>query len=212
MPKRQTYHHGDLRNALLQAALTMVEEIGLEQLSLRKIAASVGVSHAAPEHHFPSTRHLFNAMAVWGFETFVRTIAEEMDRAPKDGAEMLRAARRGYLAFARTHPNVLRLMFSSGRLDWSEPNLCDAAEAAWQQLLELSTPAARYLGLKAEDERRRLAGLVWSQIHGEAHLMIDHKLPEESDPGALDMASLIFGAAGESAAAGMGATPAVPKT
>ena len=212
MPKRQTYHHGDLRNALLQAALTMVEEIGLEQLSLRKVAASVGVSHAAPEHHFPSMRHLFNAMAVWGFETFVQTLADEMERSPKDGAEVLRAARRGYLAFGKAHPNVLRLMFSSGRLDWTAPEICEAADAAWKQLLDLSALAAEHLGLRSENQRRRLAGLIWSQIHGEAHLMIDHKLPEESDPGALDMALLIFGAAGESAAAGMGATPAVPKT
>ena len=192
MPKRQAYHHGDLRNALLQAALTTVEEIGLEQISLRKIAASVGVSHAAPEHHFPSMRHLFNAMATWGFETFVRTIAEEIDRAPREGPEILRAARRGYLAFARAHSNVLRLMFSSGRLDWSAADLCAAADAAWHQLLDLSAPAAEHLGLTTEEERRRLAGLIWSQIHGEAHLMIDHKLPEERDAGRLDMASLIF--------------------
>lgn len=194
MPKRQNYHHGDLRNALLQAALTMVEETGLEQLSLRKIAASVGVSHAAPEHHFPSMRHLFNAMATWGFETFVRTLAEEMDQAPKTGLEILRAARRGYLAFAKAHPNVLRLMFSSGRLDWTEAALCDAAEIAWNQLLELSAPAAEHLGLQTEDERRRLAGLIWSQIHGEAHLMIDQKLPGERETGPLDIASLIFAA------------------
>lgn len=196
MAKRRSYHHGDLRNALLQAALTMVEEIGLEQLSLRKVAASVGVSHAAPEHHFPSMRHLFNAMATWGFETFVRMLAEEMDKAPKEGPEILRAARRGYLGFAKAHSNVLRLMFSSGRLDWKAPELCAAADAAWNQLLELSAPAARHLGLETEDERRRLAGLIWSQIHGEAHLMIDHKLPEEREAEALDMASLIFGTAG----------------
>lgn len=197
MPNRKTYHHGDLRNALLQAALTMVEEIGLEQLSLRKIAASVGVSHAAPEHHFPSMRHLLNAMAIWGFETFVRMIAEEIDEAPKDGAAMLRAARRGYLGFAKAHSNILRLMFSSGHLDWSAADLCAAADAAWHQLLALSAPAAEHLGLRTEQERRQLAGLVWSQIHGEAHLTIDHKLPEDGAAGGpLDMASLIFGAAG----------------
>lgn len=196
MAKRQNYHHGDLRNALLQAALTMVEDIGLERLSLRKVAASVGVSHAAPEHHFPSMRHLFNAMATWGFETFVRTLAEEIGKAPRQGAEILRAARRGYLAFAKAHPNVLRLMFSSGHLDWSAAELCAAADAAWNQLLELSAPAARHLGLKTEGERRRLAGLIWSQIHGEAHLMIDHKLPDDSEAEMLDMASLIFGGVG----------------
>jgi AcrR family transcriptional regulator len=194
MAKRRNYHHGDLRNALLQAALAMVDEIGLEQLSLRKIAASVGVSHAAPEHHFPSMRHLFNAMATWGFQTFVQTIGAEIDRAAGDGAEILRAARRGYLTFARAHPNVLRLMFSSGHLDWSAAELCEAADVAWTQLLDLSGPAARHLGLETEAERRQLAGLIWSQIHGEAHLTIDHKLPEENGAGTLDMASLIFGA------------------
>lgn len=197
MANRKSYHHGDLRNALLQAALTMVEEIGLEQLSLRKIAASVGVSHAAPEHHFPSMRHLFNAMAIWGFEIFVRALADELDRAPKQGAEALRAARRGYIGFAKAHPNVLRLMFSSGHLDWNAPELCVAADAAWHQLLELSAPAAEHLGLRTDEERRKLAGLVWSQIHGEAHLTIDHKLPDDGAAGgALDMASLIFGTAG----------------
>lgn len=200
MAKRRNYHHGDLRNALLQAALTMVEEIGLEQLSLRKIAASVGVSHAAPEHHFPSMRHLFSAMATWGFETFVRMLAEEMEKAPSQGPDILRAARRGYLAFAKAHPNVLRLMFSSGRLDWNAAELRAAAEVAWNQLLDLSAPAARHLGLETEEERRRLAGLIWSQIHGEAHLMIDQKLPDQSEGTKLDMASLIFGTAGRAGA------------
>lgn len=195
MPKRSNYHHGDLRNALLQAALAMVEETGLEQLSLRKIAASVGVSHAAPEHHFPTMRHLFNAMAVWGFETFVRTLAQEIARSPQDGAEMLRAACRGYLAFAKAHSNVLRLMFSSGRLDWGAPELCAAADAAWAQLLELSAPAAEHLGLRTDAERQRLAGLIWSQIHGQAHLTIDHKIPDDQGVGSLDMAMLIFGPA-----------------
>jgi AcrR family transcriptional regulator len=198
MAKRKNYHHGDLRNALLQAALAMVEEIGLEQLSLRKIAAGVGVSHAAPEHHFPSMRHLLNAMAIWGFETFVRTLADEIDRAPKQGAETLRAARRGYLRFARHHPNILRLMFSSGHLDWAAPDLCAAADVAWRQLLDLSAPAADHLGLRTEGERRHLASLIWSQIHGEAHLTIDHKLPDAGLAGGpIDIASLIFGIASQ---------------
>lgn len=198
MAKRKTYHHGDLRNALLQSALSMVEEKGLEHLSLRKVAASVGVSHAAPEHHFPSLRHLFNAMAVWGFETFVRTIGEALSRAPAEGAEMLRAGRRGYLGFASAHPNVLRLMFNSGLLDWTAEDLCRVADAAYAQLLDLSAPAAEYLGLRTEVERRALADLVWSQIHGEALLMIDKKLPEaggavEAASGSFDLAALIFG-------------------
>ncbi|MBX9454531.1 MAG: TetR/AcrR family transcriptional regulator [Rhizobium sp.] len=194
MPRKTTYHHGDLRNALLHAALIMVEETGLEQLSMRRIAASVGVSHAAPEHHFPSMRHLYNAMAIWGFETFVRTIGEQLARAPDEGAEMLRAARRGYIQFASEHPHVLRLMFNSGLLDWTAEALCGAADAAWRQLLDLSAPAAAHLGLKTEQEQRALAGLVWSQIHGEAHLLIDKKLPDVSGGGRpLDMASLIFG-------------------
>lgn len=199
MPSRKTYHHGDLRNALLAAALQLVEESGLEGLSLRKVAARVGVSHAAPEHHFPTLRHLMNALATHGFMLFTRSMAEH--RAAADGAPeaQMRAATEGYLAYARAHPGLFRLMFTNNLLDWEDPALCEQAALGHMQLVEICAPASDYLGLTADADRRSLEALVWSQVHGQAHLMIDEKLPDPTGPncpqvvGPFDVAGLIFG-------------------
>lgn len=198
MTQKKTYHHGDLRQALVQTALEMIEETGLEGLSLRKIAARVGVSHAAPEHHFPSLRHLLNAIAGEGFVLFQQSVGDELRKSPNDPKEQIRAAQRGYLSYARTHPALFRLMFNAGVLDWSDDQLTDRARAAYSQLREICAPVADFRGLKTEAERAALEQLVWSQVHGQAHLMIDQKLPdpqgaecpEVSEP--LDLASLLF--------------------
>ncbi|MDB5525627.1 MAG: bacterial regulatory s, tetR family protein [Rhizobium sp.] len=198
MTQKKAYHHGDLRQALLQTALDMIEETGLEGLSLRKIAARVGVSHAAPEHHFPSLRHLMNAMAGEGFVIFTRSITDERRSSSSDPAEQIRAASRGYLNYARAHPALFRLMFNAGLLDWSDDDLREKAGKAYDQLREICAPAADFRGLKTEAERASLEQLVWSQIHGQAHLMIDQKLPDpdggECPPVCqpLDIAGLLF--------------------
>ena len=199
MTPRKTYHHGDLRNALLAAALALVEEHGLEGLSLRKVAARVGVSHAAPEHHFPTIRHLMNAMATAGFEMFTRSMAEERAQALPTPIEQMRAGFRGYLTYARRHPGLFRLMFTANLLDWKDETLNEQARLAHRQLEEISAPAADFMGLRSEAERRALESLLWSQVHGYAHLLIDQKLPDVTDPDCpfpdkpLDIAGLIFG-------------------
>ena len=199
MTSRKRYHHGDLRNALLAAALALVEENGLEGLSLRKVAARVGVSHAAPEHHFPTLRHLMNAMATVGFELFTRSMADERAASSDSPVEQMRAAARGYLAYAKAHPGLFRLMFTSNLLDWSDPVLREQAALGRRQLEEICAPAAEFMGLRTEAERAALESLVWSQVHGRAHLVIDQKLPDDDDPNRprlqrpLDIAGLIFG-------------------
>lgn len=176
----------------------MLEELGLEDLSLRKIAARVGVSHAAPEHHFPSLRHLLNALAVEGFGSFRQSMLSHMQAQPKRPADQLRAALRGYLAFATERPHLFRLMFNRNRLDWEDPALCQVADAAHVVLEEISLPVARRMGLDTPEGRASVEQLVWSQIHGHAHLLIDGKLPPEGDGGCkpfaapLDLASVLL--------------------
>lgn len=199
MPRKKSYHHGDLRNALLTAALEQIEEHGLEGLSLRKVAARVGVSHAAPEHHFPTLRHLMNAMATRGFELFTQSMAGERAAAADTPEEQMRAAARGYLAYARAHPALFRLMFTQNLLDWTDQALKEQAALGYAQLVEICAPAAKSMGFKDDTERRALEGLVWSQVHGQAHLVTDSKLPDIDDPdcpqpaGHFDIAALIFG-------------------
>jgi AcrR family transcriptional regulator len=198
MARQKSYHHGDLRQALIDTGLTMLEEHGLEGLTLRKLAARVGVSHAAPEHHFPTLRHLMTAFAVEGFRLFAASMRAAMAAASDDPAEQLRAASRGYLAFATSHPHLFRLMFTASRLDWDDPAMAQPANAARAVLEEISAPVAKRMKLDTPEGRAAVEQLVWSQIHGHAHLMIDGKLQREDGTGyepfvaPLDLASVLL--------------------
>jgi AcrR family transcriptional regulator len=198
MARQKSYHHGDLRQALIDNGLDMLEEHGLEGLTLRKLAARVGVSHAAPEHHFPTLRHLLTAFAAEGFRLFAASMRSAMAQAPDDPAEQLRAAARGYLAFASTRPHLFRLMFTANRLDWEDPALGPPANAAHAVLEEISWPVAKRMNRDTPEGRAAVEQLVWSQIHGHAHLMIDGKLQREGGTGCepfappLDLASVLL--------------------
>ena len=198
---RAGYHHGDLRNALIEAALTMLEAEGADRLSLRAVASAVGVSHAAPAHHFGSLKGLRTALAMVGFERFTATMRAARATAPIDPVWQLRAARVGYLTFAVGAPALFRLMFTSPELDWTNEGLCQTAGEARQELSDYCGAAARHLGLTDPHAIVRLEQLIWSEAHGEAHLVIDGRIPPstavsdaaKTNPlGIIDLAALIY--------------------
>lgn len=201
--QKKSYHHGDLRQALLSEGSAMLEESGLEGLSLRKLAVRVGVSHAAPEHHFPTLKALLTAIAAEGFARFGAAMRKGMAEAADDAVSQLRGASRGYLAFATAQPHLFRLMFNANLLDWSDPRLGECGASARGVLTEICLPVARARGLDTVEGRAAVEHLVWSQIHGSAHLVIDGKVPlEEADgcevpmsahPQQFDMAYLLLG-------------------
>jgi AcrR family transcriptional regulator len=196
--RRPTYHHGNLREALVESALAILEERGLEALTLRGVAARANVSHAAPAHHFPSLRDLLTALASIGFARFAESMRAERAASTPEPAAQMRAAERGYRSFAEANPGLFRLMFTSELLDPAEPTWVAHAKDAYRHLVEICAPAADHLGLSEPGDRAELERLVWSQVHGRAHLGVDGRLPA---PGAdcapattpLDMAALIFG-------------------
>ena len=163
------YHHGRLRDALLEAGTAIIDRDGFERLTLRACAAEAGVSHAAPNHHFGNLGGLLTALATLAFERFFLTIAAAQAAAGDDPAARLQAAGRGYVTFARRHPGLFRLMFDKARLDWRDDGLEAAADAAYAQLLETVAPFAETQERAALD---RLALLVWSTVHGYAHLLL----------------------------------------
>jgi AcrR family transcriptional regulator len=185
MARHKSYHHGDLRQALLASALEMLEEVGVEGLSLRKLAARVGVSHAAPEHHFATLKHLLTALAAEGFRLFRISMLAGLPQQGASDADRLRAALDGYLAYAKAHPQLLRLMFNRNLLDWDDPVLGQAGQAARSVLTEISRPVAIRLGLDTPEGRLSVEHLVWAQAHGYAHLLIDGKV--EWDHAAADL-------------------------
>ena len=152
-----TYHHGDLRSALLQAAGDLLEEQGLGALSLREAARRAGVSHNAPYRHFPDRNALLAALAAEGF----RRLGEAMEG--KSGRERGEA----YVRFALAHPNRFRLMFG-GQIDFgTHPELRAAAAATYDGLL------ASFRARADVANPELAAAAAWSLTHGLAHLLLD---------------------------------------
>ena len=118
MPDRQRpYHHGDLRTALLAAAIREIESVGVEHLSLRSLATEVGVSPSAAYHHFADKDALIAAVAMQGFVMLERSVTEAAASLPAtaDPAARLGAAARAYIDFALVHPHLFRVAFSGHR-------------------------------------------------------------------------------------------------
>jgi AcrR family transcriptional regulator len=109
------YHHGDLRAALVRAAAAEIERGGYENLSLRELAESLGVSRAAPYRHFTDRRALLAAVAADGFERLTAAYRKATSTGKTPRAR-LAAAGRGYLKFAAERPQTFRLMFVSDLL------------------------------------------------------------------------------------------------
>ena len=173
---RDRYHHGNLREALIEAGLAIVAEQGLGALTLRACATRAGVSHAAPTHHFGNLRGLLTVLTAIAFRWFFDTLASEQRLASDAPRDQVRAACRGYLRFATTHPDLFRLMFSAKRLDWENSELIEASRAAYAQLAETVRP---FHAPPDDGEGLRLRTLVWSTVHGYAHLLLEGYLARD---------------------------------
>lgn len=202
-PSKATYHHGDLRNALVDAGLVLIEQVGPEAFSLREVARAVGVSANAAYRHFEGKGALLTAIAVAGFARLTTGMQDAMLAARPKGAVKSRAvarfnaAARTYVKLAQEHHQLYGLMFgSAGRA-------CLAAERA------LGGPSpGTLLGcildeLVAENaiskkQRERAETRVWSAIHGFASLVHSDPLAELSDKARADALEelLIFVIAG----------------
>jgi AcrR family transcriptional regulator len=135
---KSTYHHGNLAEVLVEAALKLIEQGGAEAVSLRDLAQSLGVSRAAPYRHFPDRDALLASVAVRGFEDLI-ALYEAALAGPGDGRDRLRAAGRAFYDFATQRPGLYRLMFESDFLNRAAPPaaLMAPAEKSYRLLLTL---------------------------------------------------------------------------
>jgi AcrR family transcriptional regulator len=117
MTAARPYHHGHLRDALLDAAERSVEEQGAQQLSLRELARTVGVSHAAPRSHFPDRQALLDALAERGFDRLAAMLRQADEAAGPGFEARLRAVATAFVAFAVRSPTLLDLMYVGRRGD-----------------------------------------------------------------------------------------------
>jgi AcrR family transcriptional regulator len=172
---RETYHHGDLPSALIDAAEAVLAENGIDGFSLRKVAARVGVSHSAPAHHFGDSGGLLAALATRGFERLLAAMQARQALADPDPVEQLVASGLGYVDFARARPALFRLIFAAPLPGAWGAALHAAGDAA---LGHLAADLARLRGSRPWDypEARDEVLAIWSLTHGFAELMISGRV------------------------------------
>ena len=163
-----TYHHGSLRDALIEAGLTALEDAGGLDLSLRELARTVGVSPTAVYRHFPNKDALLGALAHEGLAMLGLAQRRAYDKAG-GGAKGFVETGRAYVRFALAHPALFRLVFAHG-----EP-MGDKSDPASQLLHDTTVELTGADGPAAQ----RLALQAWSLGHGIAMLMLDKRLPAD---------------------------------
>jgi AcrR family transcriptional regulator len=174
---RRTYHHGNLRRALLDEALATIRDKGVDGLTLREIGARLGVSRTALYRHFADKRALLTAVATEGFRMLRHELVTAWDEGAR-GPEASQAMGVAYVRFAVANPAHYRVMFS--RFVDPRPREAElAAEAggAFQALVD-AVAALQHHGLVRGDDTVLVARFVWAVVHGVAMLAIDGQLPE----------------------------------
>ncbi len=174
------YHHGNLHTALLEQAERTVREHGLGELSLRKLAREVGVSHGAPRRHFPDRQSLLDALAEAGFARLGEELRSAVDAAGQDFRAQLRATASAYVRFATRDAALLELMFAAKHQE-EAGMLQAAAERAFSVMLELIAHGQAE-GILEPGEPERVGLVLFATIQGIAALVTGGMVrPEQVD-------------------------------
>ena len=174
IPAGRGYHHGNLRQALLDAALALIEAGEEQGVSLRTVAARAGVSNAAPYRHFKDREALMAAVATIGFERLRESLRRARESAG-EGAE-LPAMATAYLAFASKNIGLYRVMFTENHLAIRfDDGLARSSTVAFQELQDVVS--ARLPATCAEGEAKRVATAIWAGLHGTALLVSGRLIP-----------------------------------
>ena len=172
--KRLTYHHGDLREALIQAADEIIAKEGIEKFSLRTAAKRAGVSPAAPAHHFGSTKGLLTEVAILAYQRADHYLGQAGHS--EDVVADVRAVSLAFIKFVLHHPGHFRLMFRNDLVDRSDPRLAAVNKAPGKRLgrAVLAYRGRRNVDPESfDDAADMLCGLA--TLHGLANLVLEEK-------------------------------------
>ncbi len=174
-PAPRPYHHGNLREDLVRCGKQQLSEVGLAELSLRRIASSVGVSQVAPKHHFGNKEGLLAAIAASGFRDLTEFRFARL-RPNMSAEQRLRTLLSSYVSFATIHPTLFHLMFAP---QFRSPQThAELNEAASQSYHTVARAAADYLaeqGKADEAKAHEVARVAWMCMHGVATLIIENR-------------------------------------
>ena len=170
--ERRGYHHGNLREALVDAALSLIAEKGPAGFTIAEAARLAGVSPGAPYRHFRDAEALLAEVALRGFERFAAALAEAWDRGRPNPLRAFEALGRAYLAFARNEPAYYAAMFETRIAFESHPGLLAAGDRAFAILREAAEQLTARLPAAHRPPSLMVALHVWALSHGIASLFV----------------------------------------
>lgn len=156
----------------MEAASSLLEEVGYEGFTLRKCAAKAGVSPSAPAHHFKDAAGLLSALAVEGFNSLAPRLKAAFLAPRKNGANQCTAVAKEYIAFAKENPALYKVMFGS-KLDANDENLTAASESCFKSFY---LSVSEIMAGKSEKEIAATSLKAWSSVHGLSMLIIDGRI------------------------------------
>ena len=178
-----SYHHGNLRDALVSAALGALEQDGPEALALRGLARTVGVSPTAVYRHFANKDDLMAAIATEGFEGLSAEMTRRLTQEPDaDALRRLMILGEGYSSYAMTHPAHYRLMFGKRMINKDDYPVLASAAAHSYGMLEQAVAEAVQAGQLPGVPVPLLSTMAWSLIHGLSTLHNDGMLTNPDLP------------------------------
>ena len=179
--KPKSYHHGDLRNALIQAGLELLAEGGVQELDLRKVARRAGVSHAAPYRHFADKQALIAAINEEGFHLLAERIRSTLREVSDEPVEQLLGVALAYVRFAKENPWLMREMFSGLTIERETFESLHTASKSVYRLYAEVIRRGQESGKIVDGDPTALAGVLWSVLHGLAMLIIENQMRPYAD-------------------------------
>jgi AcrR family transcriptional regulator len=171
--KQNDYHHGNLRQALLDLAETRLTDIRADDLSLRALAREIGVSQTAPYRHFGDKNALLAALATRGYIAMTTRMIRAQQGAGADPRAKLRAVGKAYIDYSMEHPELFKVMLGPSLQPQDRyPELSDASRQSFILVHEVVREGVEQ-GLFREDNLEYLTNAAWASVHGIATLKLD---------------------------------------
>ena len=171
------YHHGDLKNAIIQAGVKILSKEGVVGLSLRKVAKKAGVSHSAPYAHFTDKQALIAAISTEGFKQLYSEIDLAVSPHTSDPKRQLMEGAWAYVQFAINNPDTFHIMFSSVlEKEKDYPAFVEISRKNYERVVDI-VRACQAAGTLRAAPPEVMALSVWGQLHGISSLILEGQVP-----------------------------------
>jgi len=167
------YHHGDLKNALIQAGVKILAKEGVGGLSLRKVAKKAGVSHSAPYAHFPDKQSLIAAISTEGFKQLYTELDAAVSPYANDPRRQLAEGIWAYVQFAMNNTDTFNIMFSDVlEKEKDYPAYVESSRKTFERVVGI-VKACQDAGVLRPAPAEIMAVSVWGQLHGIISLVLE---------------------------------------